>query len=143
MAEVKKNKGGSNFQHVDYQEENKALIVRLKFYELVMQGLERMDIPVHEIEKNYKNLYSNYKCLDNSGMRKKLAVGRVLPDHYHIRNCKTAMYPCRMAMTWEAFAECESLTGSNQIFPFNTASIKDAEGTILSGTGILEICIAN
>lgn len=143
MTDDKKNDGGLNFQHVDYQKETDTLKVRLDFYHLVMQGLDRMDIPVPIVNKNYKILYTNQRCQELLGMKKKQAIGRYCYDLYQTRNCKTAMYLCRMAMTWDAFAECENLTSENQIIPSYAAPIKDAKGTMIPGTGILEIRRAN
>ncbi len=143
MADDKKDNGGSNSQHMDYLKENDMFKVRLEFYNLVMQGLDRMDIPVPIVNKNYKTLYTNQRYQELLGMKKKQAIGRYSYDLYQTRNCKTAMYLCRMAMTWDAFAECENLTGENPIVPRYADPIKDAEGTMFLNTGILEIRRAN
>ena len=143
MPNDKKNKRGLTIQDVDYPGGNEALKVRLVFYDLVMQGLDRMDIPVPIINKNYKILYPTQKYLELLGMKKKQAIGRYCYDLYQTRNSKTALYLCRVAMTWDAFAECENLTGANQSTPCFADPIIDGEGTMYPGTAISAIRRAN
>ncbi|HNX17515.1 MAG TPA: methyl-accepting chemotaxis protein [Methanoregula sp.] len=128
-GDLKNYEGSQSLE--ECQKENKQLRSRLAVADLVYQGLDRMDIPIHVIDKNYRIIYINQKCLQMLGMTRNQAMGRYCHDLYKTKNCRTEICPCRMAMARDEFAECENLTGTKQIIQCYAAPIKDTDGNII------------
>lgn len=113
------------------EKENKALKSRNNLLEMLQQGVDRMNIPVHIIDKDYKILFINQACLDLLGMSRDQAMGRYCHDLYKTKNCRSDQCPCRMAMEKDSPAECENLTGSGQIIQCFGAPLKDENGRLI------------
>lgn len=65
---------------------------------LLIQGLDRLPIPMHVINTEYTILYTNEAAAALVGKKREEIIGKKCNDVYRSPNCNTPGCPCRVAM---------------------------------------------